>query len=166
MTWASRKVARCRSIHLLIVIHEWHFRKIFDGNRYKSISAVAKAVTGSHCNGYLRQSWLGGDSDMALEVRVLSTGGGHCAATTVRSDSGADRTTCDSPGGVSIRLRSPVGQDTRRFLARAKENEWPGDRKPCQNHLRGGPSSIRIAPRAPFWTSISAPTGRSRAALL
>jgi hypothetical protein len=24
----------------------------FDGNRYKSLSAVAKAVTGSHCNGY------------------------------------------------------------------------------------------------------------------
>ena len=24
----------------------------FDGDRYKSLSAVAKAVTGSHCNGY------------------------------------------------------------------------------------------------------------------
>jgi hypothetical protein len=24
----------------------------FDGNRYKSLSAVAKAITGSHCNGY------------------------------------------------------------------------------------------------------------------
>jgi hypothetical protein len=24
----------------------------FDGNRYKSLTAVAKAITGSHCNGY------------------------------------------------------------------------------------------------------------------
>ena len=24
----------------------------FDGNRYRSLSAVAKAITGSHCNGY------------------------------------------------------------------------------------------------------------------
>jgi hypothetical protein len=24
----------------------------FDGDRYKSLSAVAKAITGSHCNGY------------------------------------------------------------------------------------------------------------------
>ena len=24
----------------------------YDGTRYKSLSAVAKAITGSHCNGY------------------------------------------------------------------------------------------------------------------
>ena len=49
-------------------------------------------------------------SNAALEVRVLSTGGSRRAATTVRSDFGADRTACDAARGMSIRLRSPVGQ--------------------------------------------------------
>jgi hypothetical protein len=26
---------------------------VFDGQRYPSLSAVAKAITGSHCNGFL-----------------------------------------------------------------------------------------------------------------
>jgi hypothetical protein len=49
-------------------------------------------------------------SNAALEVRVLSTGGSRRAATTVRNDFGADRTACDAARGMSIRFRSPVGQ--------------------------------------------------------
>ena len=50
------------------------------------------------------------EGNSALEVRDLPVGGSRCAATTVRSDSGADRTACDAARGVCIRLRSPVGQ--------------------------------------------------------
>ena len=70
-----------------------------------------------------------GEGDSALEVRDVPTGGGRRAATTVRSDSGADRTTCDSTRGVSIRLRNPLGQNTKRFLARATGNAWPSGGK-------------------------------------
>ena len=86
-----------------------------------------------------------GEGDSALEVRDVPTGGGRRAATTVRSDSGADRTACDSTRGVSIRLRSPVGQNTKRFLARATGNAWPSGGKPRPNQLCGGASSIRMA---------------------
>ena len=51
-----------------------------------------------------------GEGDSALEVRDVPTGGGRRAATTVRSDSGADQTACDSFAGVSIRLEAPVGR--------------------------------------------------------
>ena len=50
------------------------------------------------------------EGDSTLEVRDVPTGGGRRAATTARSDPGADRTTGDATRGVSIRLRSPVGQ--------------------------------------------------------
>ena len=35
----------------------------FEGDVYKSLSAVAKKITGSHCNGYLffRLTNIGGD---------------------------------------------------------------------------------------------------------
>ena len=51
-----------------------------------------------------------GEGDSALKLRDVPTGGGCRPTTTVRSDFGADRTACDAARGMSIRLRSPVGQ--------------------------------------------------------
>jgi hypothetical protein len=70
----------------------------FDGNRYKSLSAVAKAVTGSHCNGYARQKaiqWWQRRSpdpvpDTAERAVEIAEGGGvaHTEKITVRSITG------------------------------------------------------------------------------
>jgi hypothetical protein len=43
---------RCyKGMILQVQVHEDGF--VFDGQRYPSLSAVAQAITGSHCNGFL-----------------------------------------------------------------------------------------------------------------
>jgi hypothetical protein len=46
------------------------------------------------------------EGDSTLDVRNVPTDEGRRPATTIRSDSGADRTVCDSTRGVSTWLRS------------------------------------------------------------
>ncbi len=55
------------------------------GIRQWSLTTLREKLSKDRCEG-----------DVALKVCILSTGGGRRAATTIRSDSGADRTTCDS----------------------------------------------------------------------
>ena len=71
------------------------------------------AVVVDDASGEVRKDRCEGDA--ALEVCVLSTGGGRPPTTTVRSDPGADRTTCYATCSVSIRLRSPVGNKEEVF---------------------------------------------------
>lgn len=59
------------------------------------------------------------------------------AATTIRSDSGADRTTWDSHGGVSIRLRSPVGQQSGSWQERRGMHGLRAENH-AKTTLRGG----------------------------
>ena len=39
-----------KGLHIVVNITPEGFE--YDGNRYRSLSAVAKVITGSHCNGY------------------------------------------------------------------------------------------------------------------
>ena len=59
------------------------------------------------------------------------------AATTVRSDSGADRTACDAACDVSVRLRSPLRKKTKQLLVRTTGNTWPSVGKQCPSQLCG-----------------------------
>jgi hypothetical protein len=71
---------------------------------------------------------------MTVSTQIWWASEGRRAATTLRSDFGADRTACDATRAVPIRLRTSVGQNTKPFLARMIGNAWPsgGKRRPNQ----------------------------------
>jgi len=110
-----------------------------------AVVVPAKAIGGDDAAGEVGKDR--GESDSALEVRDVPTGGGRRPATTVCSDFGADRTACDAARAVPIRLRSSVGKNTKRFLARATGNAWSLAGKRRQKHLRGGATERWDRPR-------------------
>ena len=82
----------------------------FDGNRYKSLSAVAKAITGTHCNGYRFFSWrTNDDAKIQPEEKRRAT---SCAAPSTPGNlrrRGSNRSSTPSmPNGNRPRHTSPA----------------------------------------------------------
>ena len=92
-----------------------------------AVDAASRAVGIDWCEGY-----------SAVQVRDVPTGGGCRAVTTARNDPGGDWTTGDSPGGMSIRLRSPVGQKFEAVLGESGEECMALGRKLCPKQFYGG----------------------------
>jgi hypothetical protein len=115
-----------------------------------AVVVPAKAIGGDDASGKVGKDR--GEGDSSLEVRDVPTGGGRRAATTVCSDSGADRTACEHVRPVKnrrwARYEAVLGESEEECMAFGRETtpertQWgaSGIRITCETNFSAGKSA-------------------------